>query len=152
MSSINVSRPMTANREAVWAVLADFANIADWNGGVTKSFSTSDASDGVGARRHCDLKPFGGLEETIAGWEPMNKMAVSIDSASKLPIQAGLVTFEIAGDDATPSVNVHYDYTPKFGSLGRVMTPLLDRQLTKGFAGFLDDLDTEALKRASAVG
>ena len=35
MSTINVRRQMTASREAVWGVLADFANIADWNSGIT---------------------------------------------------------------------------------------------------------------------
>lgn len=152
MSTIDVTRSMTASREAVWEVLADFVNIADWNGGVTKSFSTSDAIDGVGAQRHCDLKPFGGLEETIQGWEPMREMVISIDSAAKLPIKTGLVTFTIEGDDAAPTVNLHYDYSPKFGPVGSLMSPLLDRQLSKGFAGFLDDLDAEALKRAAAVG
>jgi uncharacterized protein YndB with AHSA1/START domain len=152
MSTIEVSRPMTASREAVWGVLADFANIADWNGGVTESFSTSEAADGLGAQRHCDLKPFGGLEETIRGWEPMREIVISIDSAAKLPIKTGLVTFTIDGDDAGPTVNVHYDYAPKFGPIGKLMTPLLDRQLTTGFGGFLDDLDAEAVKRSAAVG
>ena len=39
-------------------------------------------------------------------------------------------------------VSVQYDYLPKFGLLGQIMGSLaLDRQLTKGFKGFLNDLD-----------
>jgi hypothetical protein len=152
MSTINVNKQMTASREAVWGVLADFANIADWNSGVTKSFSTSDATEGVGAKRHCDLKPVGELEETIAGWDPMREMVISIDSASKLPIKSGLVTFTIDGDDTAPGVGIHYDYTAKHGPIGRLVTPLLDRQLKKGFGGFLDDLDAEAVRRSAVAG
>ena len=31
------------------------------------------------------------------------------------------------------------------GFLGRIMGPLLDRQLSKGFAGFLEDLEKAAI-------
>ena len=44
-------------------------------------------------------------------------------------------------DDAT-EVSVTYAYQPKFGLLGQIMGSLaLDRQFTKGFNGFLKDLD-----------
>ena len=69
MREITVEKDVEAPVDAVWAVLADFPNIADWNGGVKKSFSTNDQTDGVGATRHCDLSPAGGLEETVVEWK-----------------------------------------------------------------------------------
>ncbi len=143
MRSIDVSRQISSVPEKVWAVLADFPNIASWNTGVAKSFATSDSTSGVGAQRHCDLAPFGELEETIKEWVDTRRMVISIDSAKKLPIARGEVTFVLVPSGEGTEIRVNYAYQPKFGLLGQVMASLaLDRQLTKGFNGFLKDLDT----------
>jgi uncharacterized protein YndB with AHSA1/START domain len=145
MRSIHVSREINAPLSAVWDVLADFPNIARWNTGVKTSFATSEAIGGVGATRHCDLAPAGALEETIREWQPETKLVISIDSVTKLPIKSALVTFELEGDggDWPTTVGVIYAYDTKLGPIGRLLGPLLDRQLTKGFTGFLADLDAE---------
>lgn len=151
MRNVQVERSMRAPRSQVWAVLADYPNIADWNEGVTKSYSTSEATEGVGAKRHCDLAPLGGLEETIAEWEPEERMVVSIDSASRIPVKRGLVTFTLVetGDEMTgTTVTLRYEYVPKGGPLGALIGPLLDGQLRKGFTGFLEQLETAAADRA----
>lgn len=126
--------------------MADFPNVADWNGGVKNSYSTGDATSGVGATRHCDLSPTGTLEETIREWTPGEKFVVSIDSSTKLPIKQGLVTFDLSdgADAASSNVDVTYDYETKWGIVGKALGGLLDRQLTKGFSGFLSDLETAA--------
>ena len=145
MRTIELKRHIEAPRSDVWAVLADFPNIASWNGGVKKSFSTSDATDGVGAKRHCDLSPMGALEETVKVWEPEARMEISIDSAEGLPIGAGLAKFVLQPSESGTDVSVVYSYEPKFGFLGELMGRLmLDGQLTKGFTGFLKDLDRTA--------
>ena len=146
MRTINVKREVPANRTAVWGVLADFPNIADWNTGVKTSLSTSNAVEGVGAQRHCDLTPMGSLEETVAGWTPESQMVVTIDSTSKLPIKNGEVTFDLHPESETQTtVTVEYKYTTKFGPIGRLMGPILDKQLTAGFQGFLSDLEAAAI-------
>lgn len=131
---------MTAPRTAVWSVLADFPNISAWNGGVTNSYATSEATGGVGATRHCDLAPLGELEETIAAWDEEKRMVVHIDSAKRLPIRHGAATFTL--DDGHTTIDYEYEPTPV---LGRLSGPLLDRQLAKGFEGFLADLDAAAV-------
>ena len=139
MRKIQVSGPTDASRPAVWAVLADFPNISAWNSGVKASVDTGDGTAGLGAQRHCDLAPVGSLEETITGWEPNEQLIVNIDSATKLPISNGEATFTL-GDGTT---TIDYAYAPK-GLIGKITAPLLDRQLKKGFQGFLDDLDKAA--------
>ena len=142
MRTIDVSRRIPSGPGKIWAVLADFPNIATWNTGVTKSFATSDRTGGVGAQRHCDLAPFGELEETVKEWDEASRMVISIDSAKKLPIAHGEVTFVLSPADDATEVSVTYIYQPKFGLLGQIMGSLvLDGQLTKGFKGFLKDLD-----------
>ena len=142
MRSIKVSRRIPSPPARVWAVLADFPNIATWNTGVAKSFATSDSTGGVGARRHCDLAPFGELEETVKEWDDTRRMVIHIDSAKKLPIAHAEVTFVLSPADDATEVSVNYEYKPKFGFLGQIIASLaLDGQLTKGFKGFLKDLD-----------
>ena len=142
MRSIKVSRRIPSAPAKVWAVLADFPNIATWNTGVAKSFATSDSTGGVGAQRHCDLAPFGELEETVKEWDDTRRMVIHIDSAKKLPIAHAEVTFVLSPADDATDVSVNYAYKPKFGLLGQIMGRLvLDGQLTKGFKGFLKDLD-----------
>jgi uncharacterized protein YndB with AHSA1/START domain len=145
MRTIEVKRHIEAPRKDVWAVLADFPNIASWNGGVKNSFSTNDAANGVGAKRHCDLAPMGALEETVQVWEPDTRMEISIDSAEGLPIRAGLAKFVLQSSASGTDVSIIYSYQPKFGFVGELMGRLvLDGQLTKGFTGFLKDLDRTA--------
>ena len=142
MRSIKVSKRIPSAQAKVWAVLADFPNIATWNTGVAKSFATSNITGGVGAQRHCDLAPFGELEETVKEWDDTRRMVINIDSAKKLPIAHGEVTFVLSPADDATEVSVNYVYKPKFGLLGQIMGSLaLDRQLMKGFKGFLNDLD-----------
>ena len=146
MHHVSVTREINAPASAVWAVLADFPNIADWNGGVKVSYSTGDAAEGVGATRHCDLSPTGSLEEMIREWEPEKKMVVSIDSASMLPIRKGLATFTLGdtGDAATTGMQLDYDFETKWGFVGKLMGGSMTKQLTKGFTGFLEDLEAAA--------
>ena len=143
---ITIERDIPAPRPDVWTVLADFPNIADWNTGVKSSRATSGATAGVGATRHCDLAPAGGLDETITGWEDEQRLVVSIDKATVVPIDHGEVTFILEpslSGDRTRTV-VEYRYRPKGGPLRRLLGPLVDRQLAKGFTGFLTDLETAA--------
>ena len=141
MRSISVQRTIPAPRPAVWAVLADFPHISEWNSGVAASHATSESTGGVGATRHCDLAPMGALEETIAEWVPDERLVITIDHVAKLPIKHGNVTFSLepTDDDASTTVTIDYAYRPKLSTL---LGPVLDRQLTKGMTGFLADLDT----------
>ena len=110
-----------------------------------KSFSTSDATEGVGAQRHCDLAPMGALEETIRVWEPEGRSEISIDSAEGLPIRQGLAKFTLQPSDSGTHVTAEYSYQPKYGFFGQIMGSLvMDGQLTKGFNGFLKDLEAAA--------
>jgi hypothetical protein len=133
----------------VWAVLADFPNIADWNGGVKKSYSTGDATSGVGAQRHCDLAPTGALEETIREWTPEERVVISIDSTKKAPVKSGLGTFTLEGDGDSTTVSLVYDFQPRFGPIGTLIGPLLDKQFNKSFTGFPSDLEAAAQKGAA---
>ena len=145
MPNVSVTSEIQAPVADVWEVLADFPNVADWNGGVKKSYATGEQTEGVGASRHCDLAPAGTLEETIREWHPNEGMVVSIDSSTKSPLKQGLASIELkAGAAGSTAVAVNVDYDLKWGPFGKLFGSVVHRQLTKGFEGLLRDLDTAA--------
>ncbi|MFT5433505.1 MAG: carbon monoxide dehydrogenase subunit G [Myxococcota bacterium] len=144
MSNVTLNRTLDATQSQVWAVLADFPNIADWNSGIKKSYSTNDSIDGVGAMRHCDLAPLGSLKETVVGWTPEEQMVISIDSAAKLPIKGGQMTFTLARAGESTDFTMSYDYTANGRPFKGLVAKILQGQLRKGFNGFIDDLEPAA--------
>ena len=69
-------------------------------------------------------------------------MVVSIDSAKKLPIAHAEVTFVLSPTDDATEVSVKLRLQAEVWLTRTIMGSLaLDRQLTKGFKGFLKDLD-----------
>lgn len=150
MRNVTLKRDLSVPRSKVWAVLADYPNIADWNDGITKSYATSEATEGVGAKRHCDLAPMGALEETIAEWTPEEKLVISIDKATKVPIKKGMMTFTLVDNGEATGFTMSYDFEPKGGPLAFILGPMIERPLRKGFTGFIDQLEPAAQQRSDA--
>ncbi|MEM9466767.1 MAG: SRPBCC family protein [Actinomycetota bacterium] len=148
---VRIERTLDESPAAVWAVLADFANIADWNGGVTTSHATgSHETVGVGAQRHCDLAPMGELEETVLVWEPDQRMVISIDSAKRIPVKRGEMTFEMSPADGGTAFVLDYGFQAKGGPIAPLVGRMLTGQLEKGFSGFIDDLAAAAANPTAA--
>ena len=55
MRNVKVERTVAAPRSSVWAVLADYPNIVDWNEAVKNSYAIGDVTEGVGAQRQVDV-------------------------------------------------------------------------------------------------
>ena len=73
MRNVTIERTVDAPRSSVWAVLADYPNIADWNAGVNKSNAIGDATEGVGAQRRCELDRSVAMRETVTEWFPRRR-------------------------------------------------------------------------------
>jgi hypothetical protein len=130
----------------VWAVLADYPNIADWNEGLKASYAIGEATEGVGAQRQTELAPNGSMRmrETVTEWVPEEKLVVSIDEIEKMPVKEATMAFTLSGGGDTTLLTMSYDYEPKGGALAVVFGPILDRQMKKGFNGFMDYLEQAA--------
>ncbi len=150
MRNVKLERTLAAPRSSVWAVLADYPNIADWNDGVKKSYAIGDATEGVGAQRQTELVPTGAMRETVAEWVPEERMVIAIDKVEKMPVKQARMTFTLSGGDETTLFTMSYDYEPKGGPLAVILGPVLDRQMNKGFNGFIDLLEPAAQARAAA--
>jgi Polyketide cyclase / dehydrase and lipid transport len=145
---VRVERSIPAASSDVWAVLADLPSHASWRDDVKVSRMLGDATSGVGARRHLDLAPLGGLDETVLDWEEGSMMVVAVDKATVVPVKSGEATLVVdrEGEDES-KVTWEFRYVPKGGPLGRVIGAVADRQLTKVFRRVLADLEHAALKR-----
>ncbi|MCP3988743.1 MAG: SRPBCC family protein [Actinomycetia bacterium] len=150
MKNFKTERSVQAPRSSVWAVLADYQNIADWNDGVVKSRPIGDATEGLGAQRHVELEGSVSMRETVTEWAPEEKMVITIDQMKKVPVKEATMTFTLSdGGDATPTT-MSYDFEPKGGPFGFVVVAMLGRPMSKGFNGFIDCLERAARARSAA--
>ena len=149
MRNITIERTVAAPRASVWAVLADYPNIADWNDGVQKSHAIGEAVEGVGAQRQCELTQ-GAMRETVTEWVPDEKMVIAIDKIEKMPVSDAQMTFTLADRGEKTSVTMSYEYDPKGGPFGFLVAAMLSRPMNKGFNGFIDSLERAA--RAQPAG
>ena len=122
-STIQINKP----GEKIWPVLADFGNIKKFNPGLRDSFLTSEQKNGLGATRHCDLKPFGSVEERIVDWKDEQFYTVEIFEGEKLPpiknMKGTLSITESNGEKS--SVEMAISYEPKYGLFGMLMNTTL---------------------------
>ena len=151
MRKVKVERTVAAPRSSVWAILADYPNIVDWNDGVMSSDAIGDATEGVGAQRQIGLAPDGSMSmrETVAEWVPEERMVIAVDKVEKQPVKQATMTFTLSGGGETTPLTMSYEYEPKGGPLAYIYGPLLDRQMSKGFNGFIDNLEPAAQARAA---
>ena len=151
MRNVKIERTVAAPRSNVWAVLADYPNISDWNDGVKNSYAIGDATEGVGAQRQVELGSKGStrMRETVAEWVPEEKMVIDIDQIEKMPVKQAMMTFTLADGGETTAVTMSYDYDPKGGPLALLFGPIMERQMNKGFSGFIDSLERAAQARAA---
>lgn len=130
----------------MWAVLADYPNIVDWNDGIKSSYAIGDATQGVGAQRQCEIIPNGKMRmrETVLEWVPEERMVLAIDQIEKQPIKQATMTLTLSDSGDTTPCTMSYEYEAKGGPLAFVFGPLLDWQMKKAFQGFMENLETAA--------
>ncbi|MCP4966874.1 MAG: SRPBCC family protein [bacterium] len=145
LRNIKIERVVAAPQSSVWAVLADYPNVSDWNDGVLNSYAIGDQSEGVGAVRQTELVPDGAMRmrETVTEWVADERMVVAIDQVEQQPVKEATMTFALAGTGDTTAVTMGYDYEPVDGVPG----PMLDEQFSVGFNGFIDSLERAAKAR-----
>lgn len=126
-----------ASKERVWEALGDFGNNYLWNPAVVHSHSTSEAPNGVGATRHCDLTiSKASIEERVVGWVENEEMRIEIFDGRRTPPFKeawGRITLEEVpdGGGTLTKMRIHYDL--KYGILGGVFDRFMVRtQYGKG--------------------
>lgn len=92
---------IAAPQEKVWAVLADFGNVQNLSPNIAKSYSTSEAPNGLGATRHCDFTAMGAqVEEKITEWKEGKSIKIDLYEPKNLPMLRGMnASFELSREN-----------------------------------------------------
>ena len=85
MTTVTSEIHIDASRQKVWETLADLGSVSVWNPVIASSYYTSEATEGVGAGRHCDFPDGGHIKEEVTEWKP--------GEAFTLQIREGTVPF-----------------------------------------------------------
>jgi carbon monoxide dehydrogenase subunit G len=130
MTHITGDIHINASKEQVWDILADLGGIKSFHPGLTDSYyQPGSAKRGIGASRHCDLKPSGSVEETAVRWEEGESYTLRIHDGKNVPpfiLAHGTVAVRANGSGTVASMVV--EYSLKFGPLGRLMDALMVRR------------------------
>ena len=82
---ITVQRRMAASIGDVWALFADFPNLASHWSGLRGTRAIGDQTSGVGARRRVELRPVGSMEETVTAWQDGRRIDTQNQPSATVP-------------------------------------------------------------------
>jgi hypothetical protein len=142
---ITAQRHMSASRDAVWDLFADFPNLANHWSGLRATRAIGDQMHGLGARRHVKLRPMGSMDETIIAWEDGRKIVTQNQPSATVPFKQAEATLILEREDGGSLITFDYRYVPRGGPLGRLTGPLIDRMLIADFNGMLAAIENAAL-------
>jgi hypothetical protein len=143
---IMVEHRISASTSAVWAVLADFPNLAKYWEGLRDTAAIGEQTSGVGARRHVELKPMGSMDETITVWQAGRRIDTQNQPSTLVPFAHAESSLTLEPDDDWTLATFDYRYQPRGGPVGRVTGPLIDRMLSGTFNDMLVALEIAALR------
>jgi Polyketide cyclase / dehydrase and lipid transport len=128
---------MAASTGSVWAMFADFPNLASHWSGLRATRAIGTQTIGVGARRHVDLKPIGGMDETVTVWEEGRRIDTENRPNRSVPFSRAESSLTLEPDNDGTVATFDYRYVPRGGPIGRLTGPLIDRMLTATFTDML---------------
>jgi len=146
---IRVQRRMAASTGSLWAVFADFPNLASHWKGLRATRAIGDQTSGVGARRRVVLKPIGSMDETVTVWEEGRRLDTQNQPSASVPFKRAESTLTLESDADGTLATFDYRFVPRGGPLGLLSGPLIGRMLTATFTDMLAATDEAALGRRS---
>jgi hypothetical protein len=142
---LTVRRQVAASCSSVWAVFADFPNLADHWSGLKASRPVGRQTHGVGARRQVKLKPVGALVETVTAWEEGRAIATTNQPSALVPFKQAESRLALEPDDDGTAITFDYRYVPRGGPIGRLTGPVIDRRLRTDFESMLAAIEKAAV-------
>ena len=145
MSQIEINRIIKQDPAKIWSILSDFGGIHRFHSKVERSPITNGLNSGLGAKRQYVLYDGSTVDEVVSGYREREWLEVTITKAP-MPLYDIVVAFHIS---ETPEghalVAVQVDYTPKFGTFGKLMNAVVIRKkFTLLFEELLDGLSLHA--------
>lgn len=147
MTSIKGGVWIDAPRETVWRRLADLGAIHEFHPGLRDSRLIGEQSEGTGARRRCELKAGGHLDEEVMEWKDGERLALVVTGGRGLPPMAragGRFTLRDATAGGT-IVSLTLEYQLRYGWLGGLMDrAFVRREFERTVPGILKGLKNRA--------
>jgi len=101
---------------------------------ITKSYSTSENKQGLGANRHCDLLPMGSVEEKIIEWDEGESYKIEIFEGKAIPFK-GTGSFELTENGKSTNVKMTFEPDMGNGLFGKIMGFMMKEKMNKMIAG-----------------
>jgi hypothetical protein len=127
MTVLKNSVHIAAPPERVWAVLARLDALGEYDPGIARSEIRSEASDGIGAARHCELKGGGWFREHVTVWDPYRELELELHECT-LPIRRLRHHYTLTEDANGTRVDQVQEYELKHGPIGSLMDALFVRR------------------------
>ena len=134
MIKITKEVEINAPKAKVWSVLADIGAVEKYNPVVTKSYSTSENKQGLGASRHCDLLPMGSVEEKIIEWDEGESYKIEIFEGKAIPFK-GTGKFELTENGKSTNVKMKFEPDMGNGIFGKIMGFMMKEKMNKMITG-----------------
>ena len=134
---VTVQRRMAASTGSVWALFADFPNLASHWSGLRATRAIGNQTSGVGARRHVELRPIGSMDETVTTWEEGRRIDTENHPSWSVPFSRAETTLTLEPDNDGTLATFDYRYVPRGGPIGRFTGPLVDTMLKRTFTDML---------------
>jgi carbon monoxide dehydrogenase subunit G len=127
MTKLHHEIRIAAASDRVWPVLADLEAVQRYNHTVSGARYLSDAREGLGTSRRCELKPKGYVCERVIGWEPGKAITLELYE-HQWPIRTMTWRTELIPDGRGTRVAQEMAYEMKFGILGALLDRLAMRR------------------------
>ena len=114
-TTIRADIRIEAPRPAVWGTLANLETLQDYDHQVVKSFYVTEAREGVGAARQCDLPDGTHVTERVVSWREEAGYVLEINEDDNYPTTDMRVEFTLEEAAGGTRVGMTYRYALKPG-------------------------------------
>jgi len=122
-NSIRIDAPLAE----VWSVLASLDALDQYDPGIKKSEVVSDAREGPGSARRCDLAAGGWFKEKVTDWQPQRSVAFELFECT-LPVRRLTHSYLLSANAGETLVRQRMEYELKFGPVGRLLDAIVVRK------------------------
>jgi uncharacterized protein YndB with AHSA1/START domain len=130
MSELHHEIVIAAPVQAVWSVLADLEAVRLYNPAVAEV--RREGPEGIGAIRHCIVKPKGWMRERVIGWEPLRLIELEMIDSS-WPVVSMHWKTVLHAEGRNTRVTQDFSYRFKLGRLGALLDTLfMRRKMSEG--------------------
>ncbi len=146
----SVSHTIDAPKDRIWALFANYGDVAGFHPGIEESHVIKDVA-GVGGARSCDFGGGRGVNENITEWQEGARVTFEATEFRKLPLKRMIATFTFAEAHGKTIVTAAWDAAMPGGFLTGWMSNMTMRKAMKEMLAGAEKAVTEAAGETEAT-